>query len=317
MIGSGRSGTSTLARAVSALGVDFGNKFKRANRKNPTGFFEDADLLKLSKSVRRAIGVRPDSVHLFAAEQLQGESMAPFRQQARDLITTRFGNSTVWGFKYGRTLRILPFWKPVLTEMDIEPCYVLALRNPLSVARSRAALDRRRGRQEASDLEWLVSVVPFLRQTRPHPLVVVDYDRLMDSPREQLERLGNKLRLPDTPERRQGIEEFAGKFLRPGLRHTRYTEEDLVSSPANRVTLDAYRLLQQLAEDRLKPDDSTFWQAWETIESRLQDMAPVLRLLDQVEAERRRTFLMTPMAPIYGMKLLVGVVILFFGGFFH
>ncbi|MFU8832265.1 MAG: sulfotransferase family protein, partial [Wenzhouxiangella sp.] len=176
VIGAGRSGTSTVARALAALGVDLGDNFKRANRKNPTGFFEDADLLALSKAVRLHLGVRADSVRLIQADELQRPSLRPLQVRAKAIITKRFGNSPVWGFKYGRTLRILPFWEPVLADLAIEPSFVIALRNPLSVARSRARLDPRRGLQEASDLEWLVSIVPYLRRTQGYRLAVVDYD---------------------------------------------------------------------------------------------------------------------------------------------
>ena len=64
ILGAGRSGTSIIARATQAIGVDLGENFKPPSRKNPTGFFEDAELLKLSKSLRRALGLRPDSLRL-------------------------------------------------------------------------------------------------------------------------------------------------------------------------------------------------------------------------------------------------------------
>ena len=63
--------------------------------------------------------------------------------------------------------------------------YLVALRNPLSVAASRGKLDARRGRQQKSDLEWLVNVVPYFRRARSRPLVVVDYDLLLANPEAQ------------------------------------------------------------------------------------------------------------------------------------
>lgn len=304
VIGAGRSGTSSLARGVSALGVDFGDHFKRPSRKNPSGFFEDVDLLRLSKAVRLSRAVRADSLRLISAEELQGPDLEVLRQKARRIIRKRFANSPVWGFKYGRTLRILPFWEPVLEAENMTASFVLALRNPISVARSRAALDPRRGRQEASDLEWLVSVVPFLRRARGWPLAVVDYDLLMDAPLPQLERIRLQLGLPESARSAAGVEEYANAFLRAGFRHTRFDDADLDRCvELNPLTRDAYRLLRKLASDELDPRDDAFWLAWEDIERQMAAIAPLLRLLDLVENERRQAMI-NPFSPLRGLARL-------------
>jgi hypothetical protein len=303
VIGAGRSGTSTVTRALIALGVDLGNKFKRASRKNPTGFFEDAELLKLSKQVRRKIGVRADSVRLIDATELQGPDMAPLRERASSIIQQRFGHCPIWGFKYGRTLRILPFWEPVLRELNIEPAFLIALRNPLSVARSRAKLDPRRGLQEASDLEWLVSIVPYLRRTRGHRLAVVDYDELMDHPVAQLERIARQLDLPAESAGAAQVRSYAERFLDPGLRHSRFDDAALdQASELNPLVRDAYRLLRTLATGQREADEA-FWHDWERIEQGVADLAPVLRLLDRRENERRRAIL-SPWGPFQALSLL-------------
>ena len=304
VVGAGRSGTSTLTRALGALGVELGNHFKRATRKNPTGFFEDADLLALSKAVRSRIGVRADSVRLIDPEELAGPQMDDLRQKAIKIIRQRFGAERIWGFKYGRTLRILPFWEPVLAELKIEASFVIALRNPLSVARSRAKLDPRRGLQAASDLEWLISIVPYLRRTRPHRLVVVDYDDLMDEPVAQLKRLSAELELP--PARRHGeqIEDFVSRFLDPGLRHTRYDAEALhANEEVNPTVRNGYRLLRQVSQGALSTRAESFWQQWETVEQGVRDLAPILELMDLRESERRRA-LTSLIGPLQALSLL-------------
>ncbi|MGY6555699.1 MAG: sulfotransferase family protein [Wenzhouxiangella sp.] len=304
VIGAGRSGTSTLTRALGALGVELGNKFKRATRKNPTGFFEDADLLALSKAVRHRIGVRADSLRLIAPEELVGSSMDDLRHRASKIIRQRFGSCPLWGFKYGRTLRILPFWEPVLAELAIEPSFVIALRNPLSVARSRAKLDPRRGVQAASDLEWLISIVPYLRRTRPHRLVVVDYDDLMDAPVAQLSRLAAELELPPASSNAEQIEDYVSRFLDPGLRHTRYSAEALNDNEeVNPIVRAGYRLLRQVSEGRISTADAFFWQQWEAVEQGVRDLAPILQLIDLREIERRRA-LTSLIGPLQALSLL-------------
>ncbi|MCC5865473.1 MAG: hypothetical protein JJU31_10170 [Wenzhouxiangella sp.] len=304
VIGAGRSGTSTVARALAALGVEMGQDFKRASRKNPTGFFEDAELLELSKAVRNRIGIRADSVRLIEADELQGQVMSDLRDKARQIIQRKFLSASIWGFKYGRTLRILPFWEPVLESMNIEPSFVIALRNPLSVARSRARLDPRRGHQAVSDLEWLVSIVPYLGRTRRYRLCVVDYDQLMDQPVAELSRLARELDLPQELARQEQIEAYARQFLDRGLRHTRFSEADLDQAPdLNPVVRDAYQLLLKLAAGSLPAGDESFWQAWQSIEQRVDELAPMLSLIDAREQERRR-MLLNPLGPLQAISLL-------------
>ena len=99
----------------------------------------------------------------------QEADLAPLQREAADTMRRRFGEAPVWGFKYAQTLRLLPFWEESFRCAGLEASFVVAARNPLSVARSRAALDSARGVQEKSDLEWLVNVVPYFRQMAERP----------------------------------------------------------------------------------------------------------------------------------------------------
>lgn len=305
IIGAGRSGTSVLTRGIQTLGVDLGNRFKHATHKNPTGFFEDAELLALSKKVRRVLGLRADSVRLLEPREWDNPRIDALRNEAVAIIKRRFPGVPIWGFKYGRTLRLLPFWGPVLEQLDTDPVYVLALRNPISVARSRAKLDPRRGVQEHSDLEWLVSIVPYFRRLRGQPLVVVDYDLLMEAPARQLRRVARALDLPFDAGMDTAIENFAGEFLQSGMRHNRFDLEDLDREPRlNPLCRDAFLLLYGLARDEVTPDAPVFWQAWTGIEAALQAQAPLLRQIDRV-GKAYRLALWNPLSflPWFWMKI--------------
>lgn len=288
VLGAGRSGTSLATRAVQAVGVDLGDDFKRPSRKNPSGFFEDAALLKLSKRLRRALGLRPDSLRLLDEEVWQGPVVESFFDEFAATIEARFGDSPIWGFKYARTLRLLPFWVRLFERMQIEPSYVLPIRNPLSVARSRARLDDHRGSQANSDLEWLVNVVPHLRQVHGSRLVVIDYDRLVTEPDAQLRRLVSGLDLPMSESVEQGIDYFARQFIRNSLRHTRFGIQELVEDlQVNHLVRRAYPLLDRLATDHPDPDAAEFWDEWQQIEEEVQALGPVLARIDGLERELR------------------------------
>jgi hypothetical protein len=287
------------------VGVNLGNDFKPPSRKNPTGFFEDAALLKLSKRLRRSLGLRPDSLRLLDDSVWTCATIMPYYEEFAKTINDRFGQAPVWGFKYGRTMRLLPFWERLFDEMNISPSYVMAVRNPLSVARSRSKLDAHRGRQEHSDLEWLVNVVPYFDLVRGKNLVVVDYDKLMENPVAQLDRLAVRLEMPLTDQTQKEIQTFATKFLKRSLQHTHFSVDDLKSArKINVLVRDAYCWLDRLAEDEIQSTDTGLWDAWEKVNSGVSALGPILKRLDMLNRELRYAQ-WNPLSPIAALWNLV------------
>lgn len=289
VVGAGRSGTSAITRGLHALGMELGDKLKPPTDKNPTGFFEDMDLLRIAKRVRSELGLRSESVSLIEDRQWQSPGLDALTEEAVSVIKRRFSGYPLWGFKYAQTLRMLPFWETVMREAGTELQFVVAARNPLSVARSRSKLDPLRGLQEKTDLEWLVNVVPYFRRLAAYRFVVVEYDLLMEDPRGQLRRMAEQLAIPLDARTKQGVEAFASEFLKPGMRHTRFAEDDIRQDPRlNPLTRDAYLWLRRLATDQVDAGDPGLWQDWTRIESQLDADAPILRHVDYLEAELRR-----------------------------
>lgn len=286
IVGPGRSGTSTVTRAVMALGVELGDDLKVATPKNPTGFFEDKALLRISKRARTALGLIAESVALVDADAFDRPEIARLQEEALETIRERFGGASLWGFKYAQTLRLLPFWQPVLARADCDVTWVLALRNPLSVARSRQKLDPLRGIQEKSDLEWMVGIVPFFRKMLGDPVVVVDYDLLMHDPKMELNRLAERLSIPLEPAAQDGIREFVDEFLVHELRHTVFEEADL-DATVSPLAAEVYRWLHRLARDEITTEDEAFLEAWTDIEAALAVQEPTLRYIDHTVGQLR------------------------------
>jgi hypothetical protein len=305
VLGVGRSGTSAITRGLGALGVELGDKLRGATKlKNPTGFYEDTDLLRINKRLKRILDIRGESVRLLepdwwkqpAVEHLQADAVAVVRQ--------RFGHCPLWGYKYARTLRFMPFWTGVFAAADIDTRYLMAIRNPLSVARSRARLDPWRGTQEQSDLEWLVNVVPYFRQVREQPFVVADFDLFMADPAAQLQRVARSLDLTLTAEVQAGVKAFGDEFLDPSLRHSRHGADDLERDRrVNDLTRTAYRWLYRLATDDVDAASAAIWQDWERIEAQVGALAPVLRHIDHV-ADNLRFARWNPLGPLQAIPWL-------------
>lgn len=289
VLGPGRSGTSTLVRALAALGIYHGRHFRRPVRKNPHGNQEEVHLLKLSKAVRNSVGLRADSVRLIDPSAFDNPQTKLLAQRMREAIERNLGGHDCWAFKYAGNGRILPFWLDLLPQLDIEPSFVFAYRNPLSVTASRSKLDKMRGRPEHTQLEWLAHVVPAFNLLTHHRVVVVDYDRVIDDAEYELRRIASMLDIPVTAATEAGIKAFTATFLRADWRHTRYGDADLERDHAlHPLVRRAALLLSRLAADETVLDDEATWAEWRDVQRLHQEQAATLRLIDQLNTDVRR-----------------------------
>lgn len=299
---SARSGSSVIAHAVQVLGVDLGDRLRSPHVKNPRGFFEDRDVLELSRRLRDALGCRA-RMCLVAAERWDCPDVKRLEGEAAELLQRRFGRVDLWGFKNGRILRFLPFWQRVLARLRGEQRYVYAIRNPLAAAASR---DRTRstelrqygGGVEINYYEWLTEVLPHFDRLRDTPLLVVDFDRLAAEPLPQLARIAQFLDLPWTPAREAAAARFAGSFLTEGLRHHRYRLDELLQDPhVPGLMRDTYPWLDALAGDQAMQSDPKLWSDWSRLQARLAELVPLLNYAGATELALWRAQL-NPLTPL-------------------
>ncbi len=284
VLGAGRSGTSAIARGLAALGVDLGDHLVPPNpRENPRGYFEDDDLRRLNDELLAAVGSSNMSLQLAGPAALAHPALKPFKHRARLLIQQRYGHRPLWGFKDPRTVLTLSFWQDLLREGQYHDAYVLALRNPLSVAASLAALDAGFDVRR-SCIFWLLRNAAALTGIRGRPGVVVNYDKLLADPHGQIRRVAGALSLPWTPGIGQAVDTYAADFLALDLRHASYTLQDMHAHPAvSPVVARAYESLAALADDRLDLADDLVRNQWTQIQRELEDFAPLLAYCQDLE----------------------------------
>ena len=305
--GAGRSGTSAATRGIQALGVDLGGRLKPGNSKNAKGFFEDQDLILINYRLREALGLKRSGamVSILPPERFEIVEVQPILEDAVRLIRERFGRCPVWGFKGGGVLSLLPFWERVFEATEQSVSYVLALRNPLSVAQSRTKVSLRRGIQENSDLEFLARVVPYFRRAAQGKLSVLEYDLLLANPRAELRRVAGELDLPLNEETDAALNAYATEFLSPELRHHSFNEDDFFKHPRlNPLARDAYLALRRLATGEWSLASDAFWNEWTRIEAAHAAMAPALRHIDALEVELRQSLRGPAGAFVYASQLL-------------
>jgi hypothetical protein len=262
-----RSGTSAVARGVGALSVDLGNNFFDAQPDNPTGYWEDKTIVGINQRVLEELRLKWDDWKPIPREHFMHHRIRLLRLKAVRYFNENFTARPLWGFKDPRTIRLLPFWIDALRDCSADDAYVVAIRHPRSVA---ASLFRRQEiTREKADRIWLAHNVPFLHELRGKPLVVVDYDLLMQKPRVELERIACKLGLFLDDVSAREIERFAADFLDEGLRHTAFAVDDVdAAAGAGRLAHRAYVMLHELASDAREPD-AHFWAEWEELQRRL------------------------------------------------
>ncbi len=242
VLGMHRSGTSVLARALIALGVDFGSKLLVSRADNPKGFFEDKDTYELNEAFLGRIGCQWHSLRLPNA--IPSTLVVPYENDIRQSILDKFADIPLWGLKEPRITRLLPHWLAALRGSKASPLLLLSNRHPFSVA---ASITRRDGLPEAQSLAlWALHQLNGLDALVEHGGLVVDYDQLMASPRLAVERLATFLDISPGL-RRTEVDHFIGEFLQADLRHAQFTEHSTATTPLQALCLDLYHQILNLA----------------------------------------------------------------------
>lgn len=281
VLGMHRSGTSAMARALQALDVDLGERlYAGIPNNNEKGFYEDVDVNRLDNELMAALGRRWDSLAPIDPPDLERDAVASFRQRAVGLLRDRVKDRP-FGLKDPRISKLLPFWKSVFSQAGLEPCYVIAVRNPLGIVHS---LKNRDGFDaEKSYHLWLEHILPMLSETAEAKRVVVDFDELLAVPAAQLKRIADALDLPFL-EQSPAVREYIEEFLDDDLRHTRFGLEDLRRDPAASPDVIAtYELMSKLARDQTAFDAPEVSGQVERLEEKLHTFAPALRYMDRCD----------------------------------
>lgn len=247
ILGMHRSGTSAITRTLPVLGVALGDRLiPSIEGNNAKGFWEDIDLNDFDNEILAAIGSHWSHLSMLTDTDLDILRRDGYFLRAVELLRKKVGDTRYFGFKDPRMAKLLPFWRAVFDHCRFEVDYLLAIRHPLSVARS---LNKRDHMEiEQSYLLWLGHVIPSLTQSLGCRRLVVDYDRLMHFPDLQLQRMAACFKLDiDAP----ALQAYKHEFLDEELRHTVYAVEDLLLDPAcPPLVHEVYAQLLEVANDR-------------------------------------------------------------------
>jgi lipopolysaccharide biosynthesis protein/predicted nucleic acid-binding Zn-ribbon protein len=275
VLGMHRSGTSAITRGLQTLGVELGDKLMPPSKdNNEKGFFEDLDVNELDIALLKELGHDWYSLTPLSTEEFNGPIARKFKLQAVELLRRKLDSTTLFGMKDPRFARLLPFWIDVIEHLQIKASYIVACRHPRSVAKSLA-------KRDGFDLEkgyylWLDYMLSSLNYTTGLSRIVVDYDALIAEPVNQLQRIANYTGLTFDPTTME-FKEYKEEFLDNSMRHTHYAFDDLhLDIAAPPVMVKLYRLLYDLARDKLTFDNPRFQSLLNDINKKFEVMSHLL-----------------------------------------
>ena len=278
VLGMHRAGTSVITRGLKVLGVDLGDNFYPSGFDNPTGFWENLDILQLNIEMLHFLKTGWHFLTPISSEDMDELCRSAFFLRAVEILREKIVEYPIFGFKDPRVIKLLPFWKKVFAHDQLKAYYILATRHPLSVCKSLAKRD---GFEfDKGYLLWLEHVIDSFSGTEGESRLVVDYDRLMKSPETEIAKVAKKFQLQID---NQELEKFRLEFLDNGLRHTFYQ--------SNGLTLDMPPLVQEIypktleiAADSSRMEDETFKNCVKQWSQEFSRLKFALVLADKLES---------------------------------
>lgn len=215
VLGMHRSGTSAMSRALSVLGAHHGHHVTAIAQDNPTGFWEDAEVVAFNDGLLASLGLGWFDLTPLPQGVLELPLWRKRREQAKALMQERFLSCTTFALKDPRLCRLLPFWQAVWNELELDVRYVFCVRDPAGVVQSLAK--RNLFAAGYSSALWLRYILDALQAISKNEVaLVVDYNDLLRNSKHQLERMAQHFGSQCDD---QELEQFSNYFLDTSLDH--------------------------------------------------------------------------------------------------
>jgi hypothetical protein len=186
--GTGRSGTSAVARLLHEAGLSVGRDLIPADEHNAEGYFEERPIIEANQAILNAAGIGAPFTSA-TREQV----IAAAQEYTGYMVTAAATATPAW--KDPRFCWTLEAWLPVLQRT---PKIIVCLRNPAEVAESTMRYFGQAGEepQRAVYFTWRAQYERLLNVIADHGLkaISVEYDALHGDPAGALQPLSRFVR---------------------------------------------------------------------------------------------------------------------------
>ncbi|BCJ87788.1 glycosyltransferase [Effusibacillus dendaii] len=228
VLGMHRSGTSTITRALNLIGAYIGKHEQLMPPKegnNPEGFWEHMGIVKIHEQILHRLSSNWDTTIPLPDKWWELPEIQPLKDELVNLIHNEFLQYPLWVWKDPRSCLLLPLWKEIFKELNIDVSYVITLRNPLDVA---ASLEKRDGFSKEKSLGiWTLYTLSSLMYSNDSDRIVIHYDRFLEDWNSTLKDVATVCNIP-WPEDDFKLRDEMKKFLKPSLRHSQSNVEKLM-----------------------------------------------------------------------------------------
>jgi hypothetical protein len=216
VLGMHRSGTSAVTQVLALAGASLPENVMAGDEHNAKGYFEPWKIALFNDARLRAGGAAWDDIFAFPYRPLGTKAERGWLNRAEALFEEEYGEVRYPLLKDPRATVLLPFWRTVLTELEVGARCVIPVRHPLAVAGSLA---RRNGfAAEKSVLIWTAYMLAAEAYTRGLPRAFVSYDGLLHDWRAEVARIEAAHQAP-LPKLTETAAKAIDRFLTPELRH--------------------------------------------------------------------------------------------------
>ncbi|GAW50226.1 MULTISPECIES: sulfotransferase family protein [unclassified Nocardioides] len=257
VVGSGRSGTSTVAGALQTLGLHVPQPEVAADETNPKGFGEPQWVVDLHQELLSRCNVQVSDARPQAwFETGKLSTSEPLRNRLQGWLEAQFvegGPELV--VKDPRMAWFLGLWRSVAVRCDATPAYVTMLRPVTEVVGSKekyyAAPGSARGATEvARTAAWVNMMLHTERSTRGSARRFVRYQDLLTDWTVPLSAIGQQFDLRAVKIAAANDIRRVHQFVDPTLRRVQLTWDDLELPPRLReIAQESWQQLDRLADE--------------------------------------------------------------------
>ena len=216
VLGMHRSGTSALSGALTIAGFNPGSKLFAPEEDNPKGNYENALITKLNEDILAELFAKWNDTLLIPDDWWTYELFTSYAGQISLILKEEInaGDAPVL-IKDPRLSVLLPLYLSVLKNLEVDPSFIICIRNPYEVA---ASLKKRNNLSlEKSLLLWMDYQLKAEFFSRNYPRIFLSYYEFLKDPKKIFHSLKENI-FPDillTPK----IEKEVFSFLDNGLKH--------------------------------------------------------------------------------------------------